>query len=56
CVGCTLCTKVCPTDAIVGSLKEKHEVVADKCIGCGQCVVKCPKKSIKMMGGALSQQ
>ncbi len=43
CIGCTLCTRVCPTDAIEGNLKEKHEVIPEKCIGCGQCVEKCPR-------------
>jgi electron transport complex protein RnfB len=56
CIGCTICAKICPTHAIEGSVKEKHTVVADKCIGCSQCVEKCPKKSIKMMGGVLSQR
>ena len=28
CIGCTLCIKVCPTDAILGSQKRMHTVIA----------------------------
>ena len=28
CIGCTLCIKACPTDAIVGSNKRMHTVIA----------------------------
>jgi len=46
CIGCTMCSKVCPNHAINGSLKIKHEIDADKCIKCGACFKKCPKKAI----------
>lgn len=48
CIGCTLCAKVCPVDAIEGEVKENHKVIEDKCIGCGACVKKCPKSAITM--------
>lgn len=41
CIGCTACSKVCPTGAISGKLKEKHVIDAKKCIKCGACVDKC---------------
>ncbi len=41
CTGCTLCSRACPADAIVGSVKNPHYIVADKCIGCGSCVEVC---------------
>jgi len=41
CKGCTLCTKKCPADAIVGSLKNPHYIIAEKCIGCGTCMDVC---------------
>ncbi|MDR0818386.1 MAG: 4Fe-4S binding protein, partial [Oscillospiraceae bacterium] len=31
CVGCTRCAKNCPTEAITGKPKERHEIIQDKC-------------------------
>jgi NADP-reducing hydrogenase subunit HndC len=41
CKGCTLCTKKCPADAIVGSPKNPHYIIAEKCVGCGTCMDVC---------------
>ncbi len=41
CTGCTVCARNCPSDAITGERKQKHEVVEDKCIKCGMCYSKC---------------
>jgi NADP-reducing hydrogenase subunit HndC len=41
CTGCHLCSKVCPSDAIVGGLKEKHSILQEKCIKCGACIEVC---------------
>ncbi|MBS3939157.1 MAG: NADH-quinone oxidoreductase subunit NuoF [Peptococcaceae bacterium] len=46
CKGCTLCKKVCPVDAISGTLKQVHIIDRAKCIKCGACVPKCPFKAI----------
>ena len=42
CIGCTLCIKACPVDAIVGANKLMHTVLAEDCTGCGLCIPACP--------------
>ncbi|MBI5632290.1 MAG: Fe-S cluster domain-containing protein [Nitrospirae bacterium] len=46
CIGCQICTKVCPVDAPAGELKKKHSIDQIKCIGCGICTAKCPVQAI----------
>ena len=41
CRGCTLCARVCPTNAIQGKVKEAHVIDQSKCIKCGACMEKC---------------
>ena len=42
CIGCTLCIKACPTDAILGSSKMMHTIIEPYCTGCELCVPVCP--------------
>lgn len=42
CIGCTLCMKACPTDAIMGSNKLMHTVIETYCTGCELCLPVCP--------------
>lgn len=42
CIGCTLCIKACPTDAIVGTHKRMHTVLEKHCTGCELCLPVCP--------------
>ena len=48
CIGCTLCIKVCPTDAIVGSNKRMHTVIEPFCTGCELCLPVCPVDCISL--------
>lgn len=49
CIGCTLCAKSCPKEAI--SMIDNLAVIDyDKCIGCGICAQKCPRKLITVDG------
>ncbi len=41
CIGCTACTRVCPTVAISGSVKKTHTIDKEKCIKCGGCMSAC---------------
>ena len=49
CIGCTLCLKVCPTDAILGSNKVMHTVIEAACTGCDLCLPVCPVDCIEMV-------
>lgn len=48
CIGCTLCIKACPTDAIVGANKLMHTVMESHCTGCELCVPVCPVDCIQL--------
>lgn len=48
CIGCTLCIKACPTDAIVGSHKKMHTVIEPYCTGCELCIPVCPVDCIQL--------
>jgi Na+-translocating ferredoxin:NAD+ oxidoreductase subunit B len=48
CIGCTLCIKACPTDAIVGSNKLMHTVIEPYCTGCELCIPVCPVDCISL--------
>jgi NADH:ubiquinone oxidoreductase subunit F (NADH-binding)/NAD-dependent dihydropyrimidine dehydrogenase PreA subunit len=47
CIGCTLCVRECPVDAIPYKPYEKHEIDADICIKCDSCVQVCPADAIE---------
>lgn len=49
CIGCTLCIKACPVDAIVGAAKLMHTVIADHCTGCELCLPPCPVDCIDLI-------
>ena len=48
CIGCTLCIKACPTDAILGANKQMHTVIEPWCTGCELCIPACPVDCIHL--------
>lgn len=49
CIGCTLCIKACPVDAIVGAAKLMHTVISEHCTGCELCLPPCPVDCIDLI-------
>ena len=49
CIGCTICIKVCPVDAIVGARQMIHKVIEHQCNGCELCIDECPVDCMSMI-------
>lgn len=47
CIGCRMCAKVCPAEAITVENNIAH-IDSTKCVNCGACAEKCPKKIIRI--------
>ena len=59
CIGCAVCIRACPVDAIIGARKWMHAVLESECTGCGLCVEPCPVDCIVMVparGGPATPQ
>lgn len=53
CIGCTLCIKACPVDAIIGANKMLHTVITEACSGCDLCLPVCPVDCITLVDDPL---
>ena len=56
CIGCTLCAKQCPVNAINGELKQKHNINQNLCISCGLCGKVCPQSAIIDADGIVAEK
>lgn len=54
CIGCRLCMRDCPTNAVtirkVGDKQFEADIDLGRCIYCGQCVDSCPKNALETTG------
>ncbi len=48
CVGCVVCKRGCPVNAIEGDKKVIHYIKQDLCTKCGECYSKCKFDAIKI--------
>ena len=51
CVGCSLCSKKCPVDAISGVVKLPFVIDGEKCVKCSQCYDNCRFGAVEIISG-----
>ena len=54
CIGCGLCSKICPMQNI--SIADHKAVAGSKCTMCYRCISQCPNKAITLLGKEVVEQ
>jgi uncharacterized Fe-S center protein len=55
CKKCGLCARNCPEEALVVGAEDKTPaLIAEKCIGCGECVAVCANRAVQLRGSDIS--
>ena len=48
CVGCEMCKKICPHDAVDSAIEGRCKINQKRCIGCGHCIDECGLNAISL--------
>ncbi len=51
CIGCGICTTVCPHAVFVIKNKQAQITQRDRCMECGACVINCPVAALDVDAG-----
>ncbi len=51
CIGCSLCTEVCPHSVFEMRQTKAHIIDFNACMECGACVNNCPSEAIAVSPG-----
>jgi formate hydrogenlyase subunit 6/NADH:ubiquinone oxidoreductase subunit I len=56
CIGCSVCKKICPADAILGERGKLHKIDGGLCLDCFACGYICPQSAVNDAEGHTIQR